>query len=247
MNQKNLLYISMIGESDVFDPNDFRGLCTSGLEKDWIFDWHATVAQRFGFRLNCVDICRGDNLPSPIGVHAAILGGTIHVIDEGRPWMLSLLGWLRAYRELRRPLLGICGGHQMISTQLSDGTLRRRPSGKLVGTFPIELTEQGKNHTLFEGLPETPRFHFSNYLHVIPARNTSDSILASHEESPAIAIDHGAYWYSCQFHPESRKESWICHYEREAPGKLAAYTEVHDGNQLIGNFLRVAAQILADS
>jgi GMP synthase-like glutamine amidotransferase len=198
------------------------------------------MARRFGFQLSCADVCRGDDLPESAEVHAVILGGTAHEIAEGRPWMLSLSGWLLAYRELRRPLLGICGGHQLVATLLSDAAVEHRRTGTLIGTYPIRLTEDGRHHPLFDGLPAAPRFHFSNYMHIIPARTASDVVLASHDESPAVALDHGAHWHSCQFHPESRKESWACRYRHRVPDVTTAYAEAHDGTHLIGNFLRIA-------
>lgn len=242
MNERNLLFISMLGESDVFDPTGFQVLCASGLEKDWIFNWYDSMARGFGFQLNCIDVCRGDELPEPLKVHAVILGGTIHDVSEGRPWMLTVSAWLLGYRKLQRPLLGICGGHQLVSTLLSEGSLERRCSGKLIGTHAISLTGDGRHHPLFEGLSAAPRFHFSNYLHIIPASHSPDVVLASIDESPAVVLDHGADWYSCQFHPEARKNSWACRYRHHVPDVTASYAEAHDGTRLIGNFLHIAQQ-----
>ena len=50
--KRTLLYISMFGERSHYDPEEFRGICPSGLEKDWILEWHGPLAARFGFELS---------------------------------------------------------------------------------------------------------------------------------------------------------------------------------------------------
>ena len=240
----NLLFISMFGEREEFDPVNYRSICSSGLEKDWIVTWHGEAAERSGFSMTAVDICRGDALPDARLVDCAILGGTMHVIDEDREWLGRLKDWLAAYRMTARPLLAVCGGHQLLSTRLADGGLVSRRSGTLAGTSEVCLTERGRSHELFAGLGPTARFHFANYLDVEPSPAQRASVLAVDGESEGLAIDHGGHWYSTQFHPESRRETWVCTYGASHPERIAAYDDEHDGAALIDNFLKLAASIL---
>ena len=239
--EKNLLFISMLGEKEQFDPDHFTSLCPSGLEKDWVAEWFAPMAREIGFAMSSIDICRGDALPQPSGVDCVILGGTMHVINEDRPWLHKLFDWLDRYRPLERPLLAICGGHQLISTRFEDGKLAGRAGGTLAGTYEVELTEAGRSHPLFAGLSERPRFNFANYLHVVPSITQQERVLAQKGESTAICIDHGGRWYTTQFHPESTRSVWACMYERKEPENVANYSDRQDGPALIGNFLRMAA------
>ena len=62
-----------------------------------------------GFNLSGVDICRGDTLPEVEDTDCVILGGTMHVVTEDRPWLHALYAWLRQYRATKKPLLGIVG------------------------------------------------------------------------------------------------------------------------------------------
>ncbi len=55
-------------------------------------------------------------------------------------------------------------------------------------------------------------------------------------------LDHGGHWFSCQFHPEARKESWDCYYAGQEPDYVSAYTEQHDGARLMANFFRFSAE-----
>ena len=40
---RSLLFISMLGENELFNPDHFGSLCSSGQEKDWIVDWSKPV------------------------------------------------------------------------------------------------------------------------------------------------------------------------------------------------------------
>ena len=238
---KRILFISMLGEQEHFDPSSFTSLCPSGLEKDWVVDWHGPVAEQYDLEMISVDICRGEPLP-PIGhVDSVILGGTMHIITEDRPWLHNLNNWLQAYRKEKKPLLGICGGHQLLSTRFGTGELVGRHNGTLAGPCTVDLTAMGAVHPLFKGLPEFPSFHFANYLHVLPSKEQMKGVLAIQQDSPAIAIDHGANWYSCQFHPESRKASWDHYYSLIEPDYESAYTDSHHGQHLLTNFFEISA------
>jgi GMP synthase-like glutamine amidotransferase len=234
---KTALFISMLGEREHYRPELFRGLCPSGLEKDWILDWHGPLATKFGLEMISVDICRGDPLPPAADVDGVILGGTLHVIDEDRRWLHDLVQWLHNYRAVARPLLAVCGGHQLLSTRFGTGRLVGRANGTLAGTYEVALTDLGVTHPLFQGLPPRPRFHFANYLHILPSEAQRNGVLATQAESPAIALDHGGGWFSCQFHPEARKESWDSYYSNLDPGYVSAYDLEHDGAKVIENFL----------
>ncbi|SHK53643.1 GMP synthase-Glutamine amidotransferase [Shimia gijangensis] len=241
---KSLLFISMLGEKELFNPDHFESLCCSGQEKDWVVDWFRPVAQETGFSLSGVDICRGDALPAVDDVDCVILGGTMHVVTEDRPWLHALYVWLRQYRNAGKPLLGICGGHQLVSTQFESGKLDGRTGGTLAGTYEIELTELGRRHPLFDGLSKNPRFNFANYLHVVPSEVQKSKVLASIGESSAICIDHGGHWYTTQFHPESRRSVWSCMYEQTEPEHVGNYSDNQDGAGLIRNFMKIAAKEL---
>ena len=243
-SRKSLLFISMLGEKELFDTDHFGSLCSSGQEKDWIVEWFGPLAQEIGFSLSGIDICRGDTLPEVDNVDCVILGGTMHVVTEDRSWLHALYAWLRRYRKAGKPLLGICGGHQLVSTQLEDGALDGRAGGTLAGTYEIELTDLGIQHPLFEGLSSSPRFNFANYLHVIPSETQKAKVLARIGESSAISIDHGNNWYTTQFHPESRRQVWSCMYEHTEPQHVGNYSDDQDGAVLIQNFLRIASKAL---
>jgi GMP synthase-like glutamine amidotransferase len=238
----NLLFISMLGEPSLYKVEDYQSLCPSGLEKDWILNWHADLANRYQFDMIGADIVLGDALPSPNDIHAVILGGTIHLILEDKRWLKTVLAWLQEYRKLRRPLLGICGGHQMIAYNFFQcKQLIPRENGPMFGTFPMQLTEAGKRSDLFRGMPDQPEFHFANSYHIVTHRQADLTVLATTKDSPAIAVDYGNHWYGTQLHPESRKETWACNAKSDKRMDMSHYKTRHDGVQLIENFIRLSS------
>jgi GMP synthase-like glutamine amidotransferase len=229
----------------LYHPDDYTALCATGLEKDWIVSWYGRVAQRYGFKMQGRDIIHGDTLPEPNRIDAAILGGTIHLILEDHEWLKRIVAWLREYRELKRPLLSICGGHQMIAVRFfKENQLVKRDNGPVNGTYPIRLTKSGRASPLFEGMTATPQLHFANGYHVIPSPREKLKILATTADSPAVAVDYGDHWYGTQFHPEARKESWRCYFKRDPSINVDNYKTDHAGAVVIENFIRLSEKAI---
>lgn len=244
---KRVLYISMLGEPSHYNPDNFKSLCSSGLEKDWIKEWLQPLAEDYNFQIESIDICRGDSLPNVDNVDAVIIGGSNHDIRNQYSWLGVLTNWLKAYRKRHRPLLGICGGHQLVSTVFEGGELTERESGLMAGAFSIELSELGKQHPFFKGISDNPRFLFANYLHMTFPSAPHGRVLASVNGSPAIVVDHGDNWLSCQFHPESREQGWRCFYKDSSSVDTGAYSGGHDGVKLMANFFAISQAAIKSS
>ena len=241
MDRRKLLFISMLGEDSLYNVEDYKELCPTGLEKDWIIDWYGDLAYKFQFDMISVDVVRGDALPSPTGIRSVILGGTIHLVLEDKPWLRAVLAWLREYRKLQRPLFGICGGHQMIAFNFFQGNqLVKRSNGPMFGTYQIQLTEAGKSAPLFHEMKNQLDFHFANSYHIIPSPEADMNVLATTKDSPAVVVDYGYHWYGSQFHPESRKETWKCNAKKDSRIDISCYSSQHAGPQLLENFIKIS-------
>lgn len=131
----------------------------------------------------------------------AVMGGPMDVWEEDQhPWLVAEKAAIRAFvRDLRRPYLGICLGHQLLAVAL--GGEAARMSAPEVGLARVALTKAGRADPLFTGLPdeiETFQWHGVEVTR-LPEHGVA---LASNGAASIQAMRVGRYAYGLQFHPE---------------------------------------------
>lgn len=132
----------------------------------------------------------------------AVMGGPMDVWQEDAfPWlrreMEAIATWVR---DLRRPYLGICLGHQLLGAALGGAV--RPMSHPEVGYLTVDLTPEGAADPLFAGLPrplETLQWHGAEVA-VLPEGAVS---LAQSPLCPVQAMRWGERAYGLQFHVET--------------------------------------------
>lgn len=112
------------------------------------------------------------------------------------------------------PALGICYGHQIIAEVLGVTVLHDKAQTK-VGTFPVTLTQEGKNDVLFSDMPETfmAQYGHKDSVSVIPPEAV---LLAKSAQCFASTFRYGVHVYTTQFHPESTAEGMASKLSRSA-------------------------------
>ncbi|MGD9253712.1 MAG: type 1 glutamine amidotransferase [Holophagae bacterium] len=89
--------------------------------------------------------------------HAVIIGGAgAFSVTKRHPFTDPLRDVVSQLIDADRPVFGACWGHQFLA-DLGGGTVIEDKQRAEIGSFPIELTDAGRNDELFEGFPE--RFH----------------------------------------------------------------------------------------
>lgn len=124
-----------------------------------------------------------------------ITGSRFSVCDQA-PWMRTLQAWIRRLDQAKKPLLGICFGHQIIAAALG-GKVWRHPQGWGVGV----------HHYRFDQVPAAlvGRDGFSicaMHQDQVATRPESACVVAHSAFCPYAALAYADHILTFQGHPE---------------------------------------------
>ncbi len=157
---------------------------------------------RDGVQWDAVELDEGDPIPALEGYDALwVMGGPMDVWDiEDNPWLVAEKAAIRRWvRELGRPFLGICLGHQLLADALGGTCGPQRPPE--IGVMDIELTEDGRNDRLMQGLPVRQKCLQWHSVRVAQAPEDA-TVLARSPLSPIQAMRVNENAWSMQYHVE---------------------------------------------
>ena len=159
----------------------------------------------------------GDQIP-PLDPFDAlwVMGGPMDVWEvEAHPWLVPEKAAIRQWvREMERPFLGLCLGHQLLADALGGACGPLRPPE--VGVYDVELTEAGRADALMSGTPAQQKCLQWHSVQVteVPEDTT---VLASSPPCPVQAMRVGKRAWSIQYHVEVEPDTV------EAWSKIPAY------------------------
>lgn len=134
-------------------------------------------------------------LPDPSELSGVVVTGSPASVTERSAWILEAEAYLRSVVRTRRPILGICFGHQLLATALG-GEVAKNPQGREIGSVDVDVTHPHRwlgfsrgraNATHVDSVVRLPR----------GARS-----LARTEREPHAAIEFAEDVLGVQFHPE---------------------------------------------
>ena len=166
----------------------------------------------------------------------------------------DLAGLQDVIRRATLPILGLCGGHQLIAMAhgATVAPMRRlRPgepdvtdlsaSGYLKewGFIPVDVLE---SDPIFDGLGAAPVFLEMHYCEIKELPPGFDVLASTRDCAIQVLKQRDKPVYATQFHPESYTESA---YDRRNPLVNLVYPDGHPeahpaGRDLIANFFRIA-------
>jgi GMP synthase-like glutamine amidotransferase len=155
-----------------------------------------------GFGLHAVELDAGQAIPDlePFDM-LLVMGGPQHVWEEEEhPWLVqekaAIAHWVR---ELARPCLGVCLGHQLLGDALG-GTVKPMAVPE-IGVNEIHLTTEGMTDPVTGTLPPTlPALQWHEAEVVEPPPGAL--VLARNNHSEVQALRVGALAWGVQFHLE---------------------------------------------
>jgi GMP synthase-like glutamine amidotransferase len=155
-----------------------------------------------GHRWHAFELDAGEPIPdlAPYDLLVA-MGGPMDVWQEDlHPWLVPEKAAIRRWvRELNRPYLGICLGHQLLAEALGGKVaLMARPE---VGLTTVDLTPAGQRDPVLAGFGarmEAFQWHGAE----IAELPDGAEVLATNPACPVQAIRCGRHAYGFQYHVE---------------------------------------------
>lgn len=232
-----LLFISQLGEPGrSYDPSIWCRAPGGDDETRWFETCLDATGLLPRITYQGLHACRGEALPEAVDeIDVVVLGGSFASVSDRHSWQQAIADWLPRWRATGKPLLGICGGHQLVSDTYG-GKVARIPQGPEIGTLPLTLTETGKDHYLLEGFADGDLVHFGNFdqVEVAPA---GAKALATRPNMAHAVLDHGGDWITTQFHPESNAELMASGWLRTHPEWVPRYHALANSHLMVRNFL----------
>jgi len=153
-----------------------------------------------------MDLCRSDKIILP-GVGEAAFAMR----------QLSMVNLSNLLRIIKKPLLGICLGAQLLCDKSKEGntpclgifpvTVKEFPQGELkvphMGWNNISILQQGG---LFDGIKENESFYFAHSYYIPKSEFASSVCIYGAEFAASIKKNN---FYGVQFHPEKSGEAGL--------------------------------------
>lgn len=160
-----------------------------------------------GVDVTTIELDAGDAIPDLEPFDALwVMGGPMDVWDIADcPWLVAekhaIATWVR---DLRRPYLGLCLGHQLLADALGGTCGPMTPPE--IGVLDIELTEAGANDPIFAGMPRTqPALQWHSVQVAEPPAGAI--VLARSPVCEIQAMRIGDFAWSMQYHVEVEPET----------------------------------------
>jgi len=163
--------------------------------------------QEDGHRWEAVELYNGQPFPDHDCYDALwVMGGPQDVCEEDKyPWLIEEKAFIhKAVKELGKPYLGLCLGHQLLADALG-GEIGKSAKPE-IGVCDVQLTEMGAVGVFFDEIPERIKclqWH-SAEVTKMPAGATC---LATSPDCAVQAMKWGTRAYSLQFHVETEADT----------------------------------------
>ena len=161
-------------------------------------EWIISALEHQSCEFDWIKAYAGQTMENSSG-DAWIITGSPRSVYEEEEWMLRLEVNIRDAAKCKRPILGICFGHQLIAKSFG-GTVEKNPNGWELGSYSISFTEHGKYSPLFQGMEDELIVYESHQdsVTVVP----DGAVELAYNRKCIQAFQLHDTLYSVQFHPE---------------------------------------------
>jgi GMP synthase (glutamine-hydrolysing) len=163
-------------------------------------DWFVQGTGLQSSRFICSAVDKGEVLPDIDEIGAAIVTGSPAYVTDLAHWNQTAAEYLREMHIQRKPILGVCYGHQLLAWAFG-GEVGFHPQGREIGTVDVELTEAAKSDELFAEMPSEFIAQASHQQSIL-ALPADAVLLAKNDFDAHHAFRLGTSTWGVQFHPE---------------------------------------------
>ena len=162
--------------------------------------WIRVAAGLRADQTTVVNVEAGEALPGHGRYTGVLVTGSAAMVTDRHAWSERTADWLREGLEDALPVFGICYGHQLLAHALG-GEVGDNPSGREMGTVPVELHPDAAHDVLFGPLPS--RFAAqTTHLQTVLRPPADVAVLARSQQDHCQAFRWRDHAWGVQFHPE---------------------------------------------
>ena len=179
---------------------------------------------------------------------AVMISGSPRDAFADDEWTHGLMAKVARLLEKKKPVLGVCYGHQILG-RVKGGKVERCKQGWELGETKVKVTSEGANSPLLQGLSEKMNVMQSHQDCVlnVPGQGV---LLASSPHTRVQAARWAEQVYGVQFHPEftgevlrgiwkERREKWRDKVKFDLDRTLDQARDCPDGLAIFRNFLKM--------
>jgi GMP synthase (glutamine-hydrolysing) len=179
---------------------------------------------------------------------AVMISGSPRDAFADDEWTHALMAKVARLLEKKKPVLGVCYGHQILG-RVKGGKVERCKEGWELGETKVKVTPEGANSPLLQGLSEQMNVMQSHQDCVlnVPGKGV---LLASSPHTKVQAARWAEQAYGVQFHPEftgevlrgvwrERRDKWRDKVKFDLDRTLDQAKECPDGLAIFRNFLKM--------
>ena len=171
---------------------------------------------------------------------AWIITGSAYSVIDNTQWILNLKNKIKYASENSIYILGICFGHQIVSSALG-GNVIKNPKGWELGSYKLTLNNNGLSSKLFNDVDPDDIFYFSHE-DVVSKLPSSATELASNDMGlQSFSINDRVY--GVQFHPEFTfdiMEQYVnIRYQKGIISKLNPVIESKTSHKVVSNYIEI--------
>ena len=169
---------------------------------------------------------------------AWIITGSAHSVYDNFHWIDYLKEKLFEVKKVKKPVLGICFGHQLIADTFGGKVVLNKKGWEL-GSCRVDLLESATDCPLFSGLTKNINVYQSHQDVVI--KIPEKSVLLAENEMGIQSFIYNDSFYGVQFHPEFTKtvmEKYLSiRFKKGIINKIPEVKECKYGTVVLNNFV----------